>query len=117
MHTGENIKFLTEQSLQTLFALVGGVDLNASIFDHSQLIFELFCVSRVVIHELLQPAYFGGIAFETLTDLVFETLNFDILVEVRQQVLYLDHFALLSQLDHIAYPSFFDQKVFGDLDP
>jgi hypothetical protein len=117
VHAGEYIKLLTKQSLETFFTLVTGINLDASIFDHPQLIFELLGVSRITIHQLFESTYFSGVAFQTLTNLVFETLDFNVLVEVRKQVLYFNNFALFGKLYHIAYPSFLYQKVFGNLYP
>lgn len=39
MHAREDVELLAEQSFQALFALMAGVNLNASVFDHSQFIF------------------------------------------------------------------------------
>jgi hypothetical protein len=44
MHTGEDVELLAEQGLEALFAFMAGIDFYASIFDHSQLVFELFCI-------------------------------------------------------------------------
>ena len=117
VHAGEYIKLLAKQSFKALFTFVTGIDFDASIFDHPQLIFELLSVSRITIHQLFESTYFSRVAFQTLTDLVFETLDFNILIEVGKQVLDFHYFALFGQLYHITYPSFLYQKVFGDFYP
>ena len=105
VHAGEYIKLLAKQSLKALFTFVTGIDFDASIFDHPQLIFELLSVSRITIHQLFESTYFSRVAFQTLTDLVFETLDFNILIEVGKQVLDFHYFALFGQLYHLSFLS------------
>lgn len=117
MHAGKDVKFLTEQCFEALFALVAGIDFYAPIFDHSQLIFELFCIGGVAVHELFESADFCGVAFEALANFVFEVFDFNILVEVGEEVLDFYYFALLGQFYHIADSAFFDEEMLGDLNP
>ena len=77
----------------------------------------MLCIGRVTVHQLFQPTYLSRVALQTFADLILEVLDFDVLVEVGQQVLDLHHFALLRQLNHIADPSFLHQEMLCDLDP
>ena len=84
---------------------MAGINLNASIFDHPQLILQLLSIGRITIHKLFQSAYFSRVGLQALTNLIFKTFNFDVLVEIWQQILYFDYFALFGQLNHITYPA------------
>ena len=54
MHAREDVKLLTEQSFEALFAFMTGVNLYASVFDHPQLIFQLLSIGRIAIHQILE---------------------------------------------------------------
>lgn len=54
VHAREDIKLLTEQSFEALFAFMTGVDLNASVFDHPQLVFQLLSIGGIAIHQILE---------------------------------------------------------------
>ena len=41
MHAGKYVEFRAEQSLEALLTFMGRVDFDASIFNHTQLIFKL----------------------------------------------------------------------------
>jgi hypothetical protein len=51
MHAGENVKLLVEKSLKTFLTLVTGIDLDTSVFNHSEFLFERFGIGRVTVHE------------------------------------------------------------------
>ena len=56
VHAREDVELLAEQCFEALLAFVAGVNLDASILDHSQLIFQLLGVGRVAVHQLLESA-------------------------------------------------------------
>jgi hypothetical protein len=51
MHAGENVKLLVEKSLKAFLTLVTGIDLDASVFNHSEFLFERLGIRRVTVHE------------------------------------------------------------------
>ena len=59
VHAGEDVELLAEQSFEALFALVAGVDFDAPVLDHPQLVLQLLGICRVAVHQLLEPTDFG----------------------------------------------------------
>lgn len=51
MHAGENVKLLVEKSLKAFLTLVTGIDFDASVFNHSEFLFERLGIGRVTVHE------------------------------------------------------------------
>lgn len=117
VHAGEDVELLAEERLEALLTLVTGVDLDAAILDHAQLVLELLCVGGVAVHEGLEPADLSGVALEGLADLILEVLDLDILVEVGQEILDLDNFRLLGEFYDLADPALLDEVMLRDLDP
>lgn len=117
VHAGKDVKLLAEQCFEALFTLVTRIDFNAPIFDHSELIFELFCISGVAVHKLFESPDLSRVALQALANLIFEVFNFDILIEVGQKILNFDNFAIFCQLNHIADSAFLHQEVLCDLYP
>jgi hypothetical protein len=50
VHAGEDVELLAEQSFEALLALVTGIDFDASVFDHSQLVFQLLSIRGIAVH-------------------------------------------------------------------
>ena len=92
MHAGENVKLLVEKSLKAFLTLVTGIDFNAPVLNHPEFLFERFGVGRVTVHQHFESCDLFAVAFERLADFVFEIFDFDVLVEVRQQVFDFYHF-------------------------
>lgn len=84
VHAWEYVELLTKEGLEALITLLTGVNFNAPVFNHAQLIFELFCIGRIAVHKRLEPSNFLGVVVERLTNFVLEVFYLDVLVEVGQ---------------------------------
>lgn len=95
VHAWEDIEGRIEKDLKAIATVEIVRHFNKPILNHSKIIFESVSTFRILLHRILLFHDFLVIGLQTLTNLVLEILNFNILIEVQQQIFDLD-FSVLA---------------------